>query len=170
MRHWTSVGDLRTIENFFFKTLLNLTSFDAEFNADSEYVVLFGKYRGQKNGLIDTCPLLSTYFTKKKLYIWKIVKFIFWLNPEGDQGYIPRIQIFFKPIKTGEDRPGRLQLCCTGPSRSGKTRSNYSVKSVCHSCWITVNPTIQHNWTNDTTLSSLSWLSSMKVCRQSQNQ
>ncbi len=33
------------------------TSFYSEFNADSEYVILFQKYRGQKNGLIDTCPL-----------------------------------------------------------------------------------------------------------------
>ncbi len=35
------------------------TSFYSEFNADSEYVILFEKYRGQKNGLIDTCPLLK---------------------------------------------------------------------------------------------------------------
>ena len=34
------------------------TSFYSEFNADSEYVVLFEKYRGQKSGLIDTCPLV----------------------------------------------------------------------------------------------------------------
>ena len=32
------------------------TSFYSEFNADSEYITLFEKYRGQKNGLIDTCP------------------------------------------------------------------------------------------------------------------
>jgi len=48
--------------------------------------------------------LLSTYFTTKKLYIWKIVKFIFLLNPEGNQGYIARLQLFFKPVKIGEDR------------------------------------------------------------------
>ena len=34
------------------------TSFYSEFNADSEYVILFQKYFGQKNGLTATCPLL----------------------------------------------------------------------------------------------------------------
>jgi hypothetical protein len=34
------------------------TAFYSEFNADSEYVILFKKYRGQKNGLTATCPLL----------------------------------------------------------------------------------------------------------------
>ncbi len=38
------------------------TSFYSEFNADSEYVILFQKYRGQKNGLIDTCPLIKFNF------------------------------------------------------------------------------------------------------------
>ena len=33
------------------------TSIYSEFNADSEYVILSEKYCGQKNGLIDTCPL-----------------------------------------------------------------------------------------------------------------
>ena len=33
------------------------TSFYSEFNADSEYVILFKKYFGRKNGLIVTCPL-----------------------------------------------------------------------------------------------------------------
>jgi len=37
------------------------TSFYSEFNADSEYVILFEKYRGQKNGLMDTCPFLSFF-------------------------------------------------------------------------------------------------------------
>jgi hypothetical protein len=32
------------------------TSFYSEFNAESEYVIRFQKYRGQKNGLIDTTP------------------------------------------------------------------------------------------------------------------
>ena len=32
------------------------TSFYSEFNADSEYVILFQKYFGQKNGLTATCP------------------------------------------------------------------------------------------------------------------
>jgi hypothetical protein len=35
------------------------TSFYSEFNADSEYVILFQKYRGQKNDLIDTCPFMD---------------------------------------------------------------------------------------------------------------
>ena len=33
------------------------TSFYSEFNADSEYVILFKNYRGQKSGLTATCPL-----------------------------------------------------------------------------------------------------------------
>jgi hypothetical protein len=33
------------------------TLFYSEFDADSEYVTLFENYFGQKNGLIDTCPL-----------------------------------------------------------------------------------------------------------------
>ena len=35
------------------------TSFYSEFNADSEYEVLFKKYCGQKSGLTATCPLLD---------------------------------------------------------------------------------------------------------------
>jgi hypothetical protein len=33
------------------------TLFYSEFDADSEYVTLFENYFGQKNALIDTCPL-----------------------------------------------------------------------------------------------------------------
>ena len=40
----------------------NNTSFDSEFDADSEYVYIFVKYFGEKNGLIDTCPFLSHPF------------------------------------------------------------------------------------------------------------
>ena len=36
------------------------TLFYSEFDADSEYVTLFEKYCGQKNGLIDTCPLSTS--------------------------------------------------------------------------------------------------------------
>jgi hypothetical protein len=35
------------------------TSFYSEFDADSEYVILFEKYFGSKNGLNDTCPLMK---------------------------------------------------------------------------------------------------------------
>jgi hypothetical protein len=35
------------------------TLFYSKFDADSEYVSLFENYFGQKNGLIDTCPLTS---------------------------------------------------------------------------------------------------------------
>jgi hypothetical protein len=33
------------------------TSFYSEFNADSEYLILLKKYRGQKRGLTASCPL-----------------------------------------------------------------------------------------------------------------
>ena len=39
----------------------NNTSFDSEFDADSEYVYIFVKYFGKKNGLIDTCPFPSCH-------------------------------------------------------------------------------------------------------------
>ncbi len=39
------------------------TSSYSEFNADSEYVILFKKYRAQKNGLIATCPLSFVRFS-----------------------------------------------------------------------------------------------------------
>ncbi len=35
------------------------TSFYSEFNADSEYVVLFKNYRGQKSGLTATCSCMT---------------------------------------------------------------------------------------------------------------
>jgi hypothetical protein len=35
------------------------TLFYSEFNADSEYVILLKKYRGQKSGLTATCPLIA---------------------------------------------------------------------------------------------------------------
>jgi len=35
------------------------TSFYSEFNADSEYVIRFKKYFGQKSGLNATCPFLD---------------------------------------------------------------------------------------------------------------
>jgi hypothetical protein len=38
------------------------TSFYSEFNADSEYVSLFGKCWGRKNGLTATCPLSKIFF------------------------------------------------------------------------------------------------------------
>ena len=34
------------------------TLFYSEFDADSEYVTLFEKYFGRKNGLSDTCPFI----------------------------------------------------------------------------------------------------------------
>jgi len=34
------------------------TLFYSEFHADSEYVILFKKYGGRKNGLTATCPLM----------------------------------------------------------------------------------------------------------------
>ena len=49
---WTVKNESR----FFSKTN---TSFYSEFNADSEYVSLFGKYWGRKNGLNATCPLIK---------------------------------------------------------------------------------------------------------------
>jgi hypothetical protein len=36
--------------------------FYSEFNADSEYVILFEKYWGRKNGLNATCPLSFSFF------------------------------------------------------------------------------------------------------------
>jgi hypothetical protein len=44
------------------------TLFYSEFDADSEYVTLFEKYLGQKNGLIDTCPLkIECSFSKESV-------------------------------------------------------------------------------------------------------
>jgi len=52
------------------------TLFYSEFDADSEYVILSEKNFGQKNGLIDTCPLIGyqreikgKYFDKKKKFV-----------------------------------------------------------------------------------------------------
>jgi len=39
MVHWAPVADPRTIENFFFRILIDLASLDAEFDADSEFEV-----------------------------------------------------------------------------------------------------------------------------------
>jgi hypothetical protein len=36
------------------------TLFYSESNADSDYVILLKKYRGQKSGLTATCPLNNT--------------------------------------------------------------------------------------------------------------
>jgi hypothetical protein len=38
------------------------TSFYSEFNADTDYVILFKKYRGQKNGLTATCPFSKVLY------------------------------------------------------------------------------------------------------------
>ena len=45
------------------------TSFDSEFHADSEYITLFEKFFGQKNGLTATCPLWynNTQFSSKSI-------------------------------------------------------------------------------------------------------
>jgi len=51
-------GAQSTVKNENHFSIAKSTSFYSEFDADSEYVILFQKYRGQKNGLIDTCPLL----------------------------------------------------------------------------------------------------------------
>jgi hypothetical protein len=44
-------------ENHF--SIAKSTSFYSEFDADSEYVILFKNFFGQKNGLTATCPLLN---------------------------------------------------------------------------------------------------------------
>jgi hypothetical protein len=46
-------------KKLFFLILSNYTSSDAESYADSEYVILFKKYFGQKSGLTGTCPLVD---------------------------------------------------------------------------------------------------------------
>jgi hypothetical protein len=45
-------------ENHFW--IVKITSFYSEFDADSEYVILFKKFFGQKNGLTATCPLFGS--------------------------------------------------------------------------------------------------------------
>jgi hypothetical protein len=44
------------------------TAFYSEFNADSEYIILFGR----KNGLIDTCPLRHSQ--KKSTIIYRSIE------------------------------------------------------------------------------------------------
>ncbi len=50
-------------------------------NADSEYVILFKKYRGQKNGLTTTCPF---FFFKTEMlsqeYLSGIIELFFILD------------------------------------------------------------------------------------------
>ncbi len=46
-----------TVKNESHRCTKKNTLFHSEFDADSEYVTLFENYFGQKNALIDTCPL-----------------------------------------------------------------------------------------------------------------
>jgi hypothetical protein len=46
-----------TVKNESRFSTAKITSFYSEFNTDSEYVILFKKFFGQKNGLTATCPL-----------------------------------------------------------------------------------------------------------------
>ena len=50
------------------------TSFYSEFNADSEYVILFEKYFGPKNGLTATCPL-DIYLASNSIYSLSFIAF-----------------------------------------------------------------------------------------------
>jgi hypothetical protein len=52
-----------TVKNESHRCAKKNTLFYSEFYADSEYVTLFENYFGQKNALIDTCPL----YAKSKL-------------------------------------------------------------------------------------------------------
>jgi len=45
-----------TVKNENHFSIAKSTSFYSEFDADSEYVILFKKFFGQKNGLTATCP------------------------------------------------------------------------------------------------------------------
>jgi hypothetical protein len=55
----SATGAQWTVKNESRFSTAKSTSFYSEFNADSEYVILFQKYRGQKNDLIDTCPFMD---------------------------------------------------------------------------------------------------------------
>jgi hypothetical protein len=49
-------GAHSTVKNENHFSIAKSTSFYSEFDADSEYVILFKKIFGQKNGLTATCP------------------------------------------------------------------------------------------------------------------
>jgi hypothetical protein len=56
-----------TVKNESHRCTKKNTLFYSEFDADSEYVTLFENYFGQKNALIDTCPLIITTSISKNI-------------------------------------------------------------------------------------------------------
>jgi hypothetical protein len=56
-------GAQSTVKNENHFSIAKSTSFYSEFDADSEYVILFKKCFGQKNGLTATCPFNRYLFS-----------------------------------------------------------------------------------------------------------
>jgi hypothetical protein len=59
-------GAQSTVKNENHFSIAKSTSFYSEFDADSEYVILFKKCFGQKNGLTATCPLVKNILSNPK--------------------------------------------------------------------------------------------------------